>query len=213
MPTLLYFADPMCSWCWGFAPVMQRVQAELPYPVEVIMGGLRATETRGITPELRDYVQHHWQQVHSTTGQPFRFDGALPDGFVYNTEAACRAVVTVRALVDQGAALLYLHDLQRAFYVEAQEITRPEVLARLATPYLDGGVFLDHFNEPAIQEATVTDFERKDQCGVMGFPCLIADTGERLRMICMGYQPFDVVVQQLSRRLGNLAGAGPASRG
>ena len=24
----IYFADPMCSWCWGFAPVIEKIAAE-----------------------------------------------------------------------------------------------------------------------------------------------------------------------------------------
>ncbi len=27
-PLMLYFADPMCSWCWGFSPVIDRVESE-----------------------------------------------------------------------------------------------------------------------------------------------------------------------------------------
>ena len=32
-PRLIYFADPMCSWCYGFAPEMAEVleaQGRLP---------------------------------------------------------------------------------------------------------------------------------------------------------------------------------------
>lgn len=205
MPKLIYFADPMCSWCWGFAPVIQRVQAELPYRVEVVMGGLRAGETRAMTAELREYVQHHWHQVGETTGQPFQFEGALPDGFVYDTEPACRAVVAMRTLQGEAAALAYLHDLQQAFYAGARDIKREEVLAELATRHAvsaDGFSHYWHSNETRM--ATLADFERKEKCGVMGFPCLIADTGERLRMITMGYQSFEIVTQQLERRLGKI---------
>lgn len=200
---LLYFADPMCSWCWGFAPVMLRVTDELPYEVEVIMGGLRAGETRGMTPELREYVQHHWQQVEATTGQAFRFDGALPDGFVYDTEPACRAVVTVRELAGESIAIEYLHRLQEAFYSEAKDIKQAGLLAGYASEMgLDKSAFSEAWSSEKIGLKTAMDFERKSQCGVMGFPCLIADTGERLRMITMGYQPFEIVAQQLERRLG-----------
>ncbi len=205
MAKLLYFADPMCSWCWGFAPVIQRVHEELPYPVEVIMGGLRAGETGGMTAQLREYVQHHWHQVAETTGQPFQFEGALPEGFVYDTEPACRAVVTMRELAGESAALTYLHRLQSAFYAEAKDIKLPGLLAAYASEQgIEKSAFLDAWNSDVVKLRTATDFDRKNQCGVMGFPCLIADTGERLRMITMGYQSFDIVVQQLDRRLGKI---------
>ncbi|MDH5427723.1 MAG: DsbA family protein, partial [Nitrospirota bacterium] len=25
-PTLIYVADPMCSWCWGFSPVLEEIR-------------------------------------------------------------------------------------------------------------------------------------------------------------------------------------------
>ena len=40
---LLYIADPMCSWCYGFAPVITEIAQRLAglAPVRVVMGGLR----------------------------------------------------------------------------------------------------------------------------------------------------------------------------
>ena len=169
------------------------------------MGGLRAGETRPMTSELREYVQHHWHQVTATSGQPFQFEGALPDGFIYDTEPSCRAVVTVRDLLGQAAALSYLHDVQQAFYANGEDVKQADLLAELAAGHgVQVDDFLKHWSEDATRLKTAEDFERKNKCGVMGFPCLIADTGERLRMITMGYQPYDIVAQQLERRLGKV---------
>jgi putative protein-disulfide isomerase len=43
-PHLLYIADPLCSWCYGFAPVINelRERFEGRLPVRLLMGGLRA---------------------------------------------------------------------------------------------------------------------------------------------------------------------------
>lgn len=205
MPRLLYFADPMCSWCWGFAPVIQRLLEAQAFEIVPVMGGLRAGETRGMTPQMRQYILHHWQQVHETTGQTFQFDGALPDGFVYDTEPACRAVVAVRELAGNLAALQYLHALQQAFYAQGQNTADVSLLQQLAMAQgVDADVFARAWQGDAMRLKTAADFERKNQCGVMGFPCVIADTGERLRMITMGYQPYDILFQQLERRLGKI---------
>ena len=201
MAKLLYIADPMCSWCWGFAPVIQQLRGEAGHELEVLMGGLRAGETRGMQAEMRAYIQHHWQQVAATTGQAFKLEGALPDGFVYDTEPACRAVVAMRQL-KESVTLEYLHDLQQAFYAQGRDITQPEVLAELAVKYgLDAPTFLENWTSPATQLAAAEDFERKDQLGVMGFPCVLVDTGERFRLVSMGYQPFDEMQHQIERRL------------
>lgn len=40
--TLYYIHDPMCSWCWGFTPIWQKIRAQLPadLPVVYLLGGL-----------------------------------------------------------------------------------------------------------------------------------------------------------------------------
>jgi putative protein-disulfide isomerase len=37
----VYVGDPMCSWCWGFAPALELLVARYSLPVRVIVGGLR----------------------------------------------------------------------------------------------------------------------------------------------------------------------------
>lgn len=201
MIQLRYFVDPMCSWCWGFAPVVQQLSESGQYQMDMVMGGLRAGEQGAMTDELRNYVLHHWQQVQQTTGQAFAFDGALPAGFVYNTEPACRAVVAVREL-EPERALAYLHAVQQAFYAEARDVTQAGVLASLADAQgIAEARFLQAFEAPETSAATQADFARKAEFGVMGFPCVLVNTGARWRMVSMGYQDFDTVRQQIDRRI------------
>ena len=50
---LLYFADPMCSWCYGFAPVIHTLSEHFTdrLPLRLVMGGLRAGIKKIIIPE------------------------------------------------------------------------------------------------------------------------------------------------------------------
>lgn len=41
---LVYFADPMCSWCYGFGPELEAFLRERPaMRVDVVMGGCGPT--------------------------------------------------------------------------------------------------------------------------------------------------------------------------
>ena len=97
---LIYFADPMCSWCWGFSPTINRVVERYgsDMVIEPIMGGLRAGNTELLDAKGKEYIRGHWQHVHKASGQPFDFTFFDRDDFVYDTEPACRAVVTMRRL-------------------------------------------------------------------------------------------------------------------
>ena len=103
---LLYIMDPMCSWCWGFAPVAEALveQAQAAgVELHLVVGGLRTGSGAALDPSTRRYILEHWQAVTDATGQTFTHEGALPDGFVYDTEPACRAIVTARRLAPDCA--------------------------------------------------------------------------------------------------------------
>ena len=55
----IYFADPMCSWCYGFAPVIwalaERFEGRMD--VQLVMGGLRAGNTTPMREEDRAYIR------------------------------------------------------------------------------------------------------------------------------------------------------------
>ena len=97
---LLYVMDPMCSWCWGFAPVLESLAeqaAAAGVGLQLVLGGLRRD---GVAIDAAARVRYlgYWQAVNASTGQLFDFERGLPEGLVYDTEPACRALVTARQL-------------------------------------------------------------------------------------------------------------------
>lgn len=62
------------------------------------------------------------------TGQPFRFDNALPPGFVYDTEPPSRAVVTIGG-IEPTLIFPLFRAIQNAFYAEGRDSPRPACAA------------------------------------------------------------------------------------
>lgn len=100
LPVLWYFADPMCSWCWGFSPVIEAIREQYGdrLKIALMLGGLRPEVSTGMSQSECDEILQHWREVHARSGQTFSFDGAPVAGFVYDTEPASRAVISVGAL-------------------------------------------------------------------------------------------------------------------
>ncbi|HQS82668.1 MAG TPA: DsbA family protein [Thiobacillus sp.] len=193
-PILWYFADPMCSWCWGFSPVIETLREEYRdrMKIALVLGGLRH-ETASMTAAGRTEILHHWREVHARTGQPFRFDNALPEGFVYDTEPACRAVVTVGGL-DSALIFPLFKAIQRAFYAGGHDVTQPGVLADLAAELgVDRNAFLPAFDSDAARAKTQAHFKQTRQAGVRGFPALILQQDTQLTPVSSGCQPLDTV--------------------
>jgi len=189
---LWYFADPMCSWCWGFAPVIERLVREYKgrLPVSLIVGGLSPGTTAPMTPANREEILHHWQRVQELSGQAFTFDHALPEGFVYDTEPACRAAVVTPEL-QPDKTMAYFFALQHAFYVEQRDITRAETLQQVAVEQgLDGVAFLHHWDSQAIRDKTQRNFQMTQQAGVRGFPTLVLQDRAGFHLLTSGYRPY-----------------------
>lgn len=202
-PRLLYVMDPMCSWCWGFAPVVEALSAqaqEAGVPLHLVVGGLRQ-ERAALDPVSRVRILAHWQAVNARTGQLFNFADALPDGLVYNTEPACRALVTARSLDEQSVWPL-AQQIQEAFYADGRDVTRAQVLVKLAEqagiPRIE---FAEMFDSEQMHAATSADFSWVQDLGIAGFPTLLAERDGQLALLTNGYQPLEELAPMLERWL------------
>lgn len=190
---ILYIADPMCSWCWGFSPVITNVRDDFSDHAIItpVMGGLRPGNDQVINEEAKKVLLHHWHQVHESTSQPFDFDLKFPDDFVLDTEPSCRAVVTMHHLKPE-APFDYLKALQQAFYLDHRNLTQIEVLIELAVPLdVDTDAFAKHFESGDMKNRTVEGFHFSHRLGVQGFPTVILNDREGFKLLCNGYQPYE----------------------
>ena len=132
-PHLIYFADPMCSWCYGFSPVIAAIAAQYgdTLPIRPIMGGLRPGTQETMDDETKQMIRGHWRHVQEASGQPFDYAFFDRPFFVYDTEPAARAVVVLRR-PGPAAGLAALARIQRAFYAENRDVTDADTLADLA---------------------------------------------------------------------------------
>ena len=199
MARLVYFADPLCSWCYGFGPEVGNVVENHPeHELELVMGGLRAFNTERMSPAFRDMLREHWQHVGASSGLPFSTAILERDDFIYDTEPACRAVVTARAL-DPRRAFDFFKAVQFAFYRDGREVTDAGVLAGIATECgYDGAEFARALDSPAMRAAARGDFARTQSHGISGFPTLAVAYGPQLYLVTSGFVTADVLEHRLA---------------
>ena len=124
----------------------------------------------------------------------------LTQGFVYDTEPACRAVVTARRLLP-GLALPFMARISQAFYAENRDMTSADEIAAVAEEAgFERGPFAQAFLAPDTRNDTFRDFLTAQQLGIRGFPTLIAGSEEEgYALITNGYQPMDNLLEPLER--------------
>jgi putative protein-disulfide isomerase len=202
---LIYVADPMCSWCYGFAKPLDELLAQpgpaAPLHLALVMGGLRPFTTEPMAPGRADELAGHWRHVAEASGQPFAPapHAALHDpAFVYDTEPASRATVTVRTHWPK-LVWRYLKAVQHAFYAEGKNVTQAEVLADVAVALgIPRADFAKAFASQEMRDATLADFAQSQSWGIRGFPALIAEHGDHLHLVGQGFMPIDALRERLA---------------
>ena len=187
---LIYIADPMCSWCWGFSPVLEQIRHryEDRVPFYLMLGGLRPGNTERFDESRRAYILQHWHAVHERTSQPFNFEFQMGQTFTYDTEPASRAVFVIRQLA-YSKEWAFLKHIQEAFYVRNVDVTKLEVLEDVALKLgLEGDQFRQVFQDPQTKRLVWEEFDQVRQLGVNGFPTLLGRRDDAVSTVMHGYQ-------------------------
>ena len=165
------------------------------------MGGLRPFTTEPMAPERSNELAGHWHHVAQASGQPFAqapHTAMHQPGFVYDTEPASRATVTVRSRWPQQV-WHYFKAVQHAFYAEGRNVTEPGVLADVAGQLgLPRAEFAHAFASQAMRDATLQDFQQSQAWGIRGFPTLVAEHGDHLHLVGSGYMPIAALREKLA---------------
>jgi len=199
LSSLIYVGDPMCSWCWGFAPEIESLARELP--TELVVGGLRpGPMAQPLDDRMAATLEHHWDEIAERTGQPF--DATFlerRDGWVYDTEPAAIAVAQMRETKEQHT-LDYFTDVQMAFYGRGEDITDFDVLAGLAERYdIDREAFASDLATDEAKKRAWKDFSRARNWGISGFPTLVGDLGDgRLALLARGWTRADTIRERIA---------------
>jgi putative protein-disulfide isomerase len=203
----------MCSWCYGFGVPLKELFQQLPgVPLAMVLGGLRAYNKEVMPDSLKATLHHHWEEVTKRSGKPFGTGQFDREGYIYDTEPACRAVVTIRTHAAEHTLSMY-HAVQHAFYAEGRDITQTDVLAdvwqelenELSDSKILGGVrfsrdaFLEAFNSDSIKTQTRNDFAMVQQWGIRGFPALIAVVNGEAQLVANGYMEADEMLLRVQQ--------------
>jgi len=194
MPELIFVLDPMCSWCWGFHPIIETLRKDHShqYKFSLVVGGLRTTGQMTWDAQNKAYLKTNWDAVNKTTGQPFSSKLLNKTTFDYNTYPSCKATVTVRELWGEVAAFNYFADIQKAFYAEGHDITSLEIL----TAYVkqDKEAFRTFYTSERAEVLMQHDFSKARSMGANAFPSIVKIDKDG-HMVCInGYRNIEEVL-------------------
>ncbi|TAK48469.1 MAG: DsbA family protein [Xanthobacteraceae bacterium] len=212
-PELIYIGDPMCSWCFGFAPVVQGLYARHKHEMTMTlkMGGLHPGNDYVVEGEYRRFLRAHWMEIGQRTGQEFSLDILDRGPWIYDTEKACRALVTVRRL-KPGAEWVYMPLIQAGFYTHNRDPHDPNSFAIPAAEIgIDHDAFLAAYEDPETRAETAADFHWSRSMGVNGFPTVLVRDDRGFALLTNGYQPIERLEGPLANWIASSPRANPSA--
>jgi predicted DsbA family dithiol-disulfide isomerase len=200
---IIYFTDPICSACWGIEPQLRRMKMEYgnKIDIEYCMGGLlpawEGFNGGGISKPSDVY--HHWEEVSHHYEMPMVGDVWLKDPLPssYPPSIAFKAA----QMQDEDKAILFLRRLREMVFVEAKNITHPELIAEAA---IWAGLDAKQLEADSKGKAIALfeqDLLKARQMGVRGFPTVFLNdaNGNRLTVYGVrGYEEFAGSVKRLA---------------
>lgn len=197
---LLYFHDPMCSWCWAFRPVWTALCTQLPTDLTVrcVVGGLAPDSDEPMSPDMRLKLKGIWQTIQERvpgTGFNFAFwDNCTPRRSTYN---ACRAVLAAARLSPAHEEPM-IHAIQRAYYLDARNPSDISTLVDLAVEIgLDRTLFAAEVQGIAVQALLHEELIFASSASINGFPSLVVRSPLGLHPVNLDYRDAAPMLRQI----------------
>lgn len=203
-PKLIYVGDPMCSWCYGIAPELVALKKDFDEELdfELVLGGLRPYNTQTML-DLKDFLTHHWEDVHKRSGQEFNYTILDDTSLLYDTEPPSRANMIVRELMPHKS-FEFFHASQSAFYLENKNMGLAESYYDILTEIgVDAKTFTDAFNSAEAKNRIKDDFKRAEELGVRSFPTILLELNGEYHAISQGYATKENMEKKIRKILSN----------
>ncbi len=198
---LYYIHDPMCSWCWGFKPVLRQLTQQLPANIalEYVLGGLAADTDQPMPPEMQQQITATWKHIQQVIpGTEFNFDFWTRCQPRRSTYIACRAVIAADQL-EAGKGCAMLDAIQNAYYLQAKNPSDAATLIALAEQLrLDITQFEQLLNAEHTQLALQQQIDFARRIGADSFPSLYLQHKQGYQAIVLDYNHADVILEHIN---------------
>jgi len=207
LPEILYISDPLCAWCYGMSPVIQRVKADYEgrVLVSVLSGGMITRDEVGPLRDSWNDLSGALAQVAQVTGVEFgpAFRQLGPASSIsLNSEPPSRAVAIFRQLDADHRAATFAHEVQQLFFRDGQDLNNPASYEPLLARHgLDGVEFRRRWSSADAAQATQQEFAAVARIGVKGFPTTILRVGNQGYLLAHGFEPYAQFASGLEQAL------------
>lgn len=218
-PVLIYCYDAWCGWCYGFSPVMQKINEQYKdlWHIEVLSGGMILPEQPVPLKATATYIQGAYKNIETLTGIKFGedylwhiFHPDESDWFPHSEKAAI--ALSIFKEIYPERQIEFIADLQKALFKEGRDLTDNEAYRHLLEKYaIDAATFYGQLSSEDFKEKAKYDFTLCKQLKVTGYPQLLLQAGEtHFYLLAKGYTGFEMLNQRIASVLEEIKVKGNA---
>jgi putative protein-disulfide isomerase len=215
IPTLYYCYDAYCGWCFGFSPVIRRIEEEFAgrMAFETLSGGMIPRTSAKPVSVIADFIRNGYKQVEELTGIRFGEEFLwhvrnpdLSDWYPHSEKAAVALCILKEYHPDKSIA--FAAALQHALYAEGRDLTDDEAYRHLLPMFdIPETEFYEFLSSEEFIGRAHQEFSMVSQLRVNGFPAVLLQTGElSFQLMARGYTGFDTLYQRIEKGLAMMCG-------
>ena len=190
----------MCSWCWAFKPIWQKVIVKLPNYINTkyLLGGLAPDTDEPMPEKTREHIKENWKRIQNAVPETeFNFDFWHSNEPKRSTYIACRAVISSRIQHSKFETTM-IKGIQHAYYLEAQNPSNENVLIGIAEKIgLNVKRFKEDLNSTKVNNSLKNEIELSRMMPINGFPSLVLSKDNELIRIGISYLDDNYIINQI----------------
>jgi putative protein-disulfide isomerase len=212
-PVLYYCYDAYCGWCYGFSPVIKKIQELYSDRIgfEVLSGGMILPDQPRHIGVMAGYIADAYKSVEELTGIRFGqdylwhiFNPDLSDWYPNSEKPAIALCIFKELYPDQQVE--FASDLQYALHFEGRDLCDNEAYRHLLEKYnIDPDDFYQKLGSEEYKEKAYYEFQLCKQLQVTGYPCVLMQVSEsKFFMLARGYTDEASFIQRIEAVLADL---------
>lgn len=201
--------DPLCGWCYGFGPVLIRLQNDFQEAVDfdVISGGMITGNRIGPLSNMASFIRQAYPQVEQRTGIRFGktfVEDTLAKGNTTNSSLEPAMVLTIFKRFQPENAVVFSHEIQKLIYGDGIDPIDFDAYLPLFNQFgIDPEKVKPLFSSKEMEQETVQEFKKAERWGISGFPtCILQSPDGKSFGVSRGYMDFDSLSLRLHQMLG-----------
>jgi putative protein-disulfide isomerase len=212
-PTIYYCYDAYCGWCFGFSPVINKLEAEYNSQLafDVLSGGMILPDKPQHFGSMATYIQGAYKRVEELTGIKFGedflwhvFNPDKTDWYPSSEMPAIALCILKEYHPDQTVQIA--SDLQYALNYEGRDLTDKEAYRHLLPKYnVPEEDFYTKLKSEAYREKAHYEFALVKQLRVTGYPCVLLQvSGAKFYLLAQGYTDYDTLKTRMENVLAEI---------